>query len=758
MANHTAHPEELAARLARSEQKRQRLRTNLRKFREKLIDTNKLLGLFNEIKDEKDAAERRLVPLAAAARELETVQRQHAADRRKLAEAQSQLADKSRELNDLDTINSRLRLKIEASVSDGTQRLSRELERCKQDRHAAVQAAQQAERRTGQANAQLQAAQATVAELQAQVHALQSGPSPTAAHPPPRSPRLGHAAASASSRQVNDLRASLEGRLDCLAAEVRGRSSGTAVRPSSGAESAADELLREMRALRRKLTDRGDAGGAKKRRRLRVAADDEEHEQEEVQEDADEHEERREEEDAASFALELEEALSPAAAVAGQAVSGETAAAGPPNRLASKRKVALAEAPEVCMPRDEFQSRMKGHFSRRHVATPAVCGRQVDLFSLYVLVASHGGPEAATKQRRWTVLWRELTGQSDSLTDAASASNAGWQLKTLYGKFISPVLDKEGQQGGFGAEGGQQRLKRASLSSPQEDAVRVGCAEASDVVRLLSSAATGPASGRLESLLVQWATVLSWEERESLGTLTKGKGEMQRRGVSGRVGEPGLVAPLAGPSLVRKLRPLCEAALLAAGPFEAAAPIFCNAVAAVGATAGVTPTEIERSSSGTCCAFLALICHVLDGATAGRRGSDPSTAGCGLATAVLRCMQRQLLAFDGEECIARHLGYAYGVLCGLRGAVSAGRVCLYELLHHRRYLQLDTIDVAPTIDAIRRGFPQLGPTHGLAMPADENAEKLSGLWHMMALARPTLQPATDRGGRERRHVVINHYQ
>ena len=34
---------------------------------------------------------------------------------------------------------------------------------------------------------------------------------------------------------------------------------------------------------------------------------------------------------------------------------------------------------------------------------------------------------------------------------------------------------------------------------------------------------------------------------------------------------------------------------------------------------------------------------------------------------------------------------------------------------------------------------------------EDPPRKMSGLWHMMALARPTLQPATDRGGRERRH-------
>jgi Zn-dependent M32 family carboxypeptidase len=104
----------LAAKLGKSEQKRQRLRANLQKFREKLIDTNKLLELFNEVKQEKELAERQLAPLAAAARELETVRRQQTEDRRKLEEARDQLADKAREVKDLDAINARLRTKNDA--------------------------------------------------------------------------------------------------------------------------------------------------------------------------------------------------------------------------------------------------------------------------------------------------------------------------------------------------------------------------------------------------------------------------------------------------------------------------------------------------------------------------------------------------------------------------------------------------------------------------------------------------------------------
>jgi hypothetical protein len=114
---------ELARKLARSEEKRERMRTNLHKFRERMIDTAKLLSLYESLRKEKLELEERLARQEEAAvaaggaqgqhqggggqgvRAVEVARRQRAEDRQKLEEAQELLLEKDAELKDLHTIN-----------------------------------------------------------------------------------------------------------------------------------------------------------------------------------------------------------------------------------------------------------------------------------------------------------------------------------------------------------------------------------------------------------------------------------------------------------------------------------------------------------------------------------------------------------------------------------------------------------------------------------------------------------------------------
>eukprot|EP01043_Picozoa_sp_COSAG02_P051027 COSAG02_NODE_5317_length_4444_cov_1.544074_1_plen_544_part_10 len=526
----------LAERLAKSEQKRQRLRANLQKFRGKLIDTNKLLQLFNEVKQEKELAERQVATLSAAAKELETVRRQQTEDRRKLEEARDQLADKAREIKDLDAINARLRLKVDTAVAEGTQRVTRELERCKKDKQAAQQEKEMAERRARQAGSHLKAEQALVAELRQQLKATQversmsaqtagsndaAGSTPTLdqaqlnamtaaistqlqdslqpivvaeikkAVQRPTDAQVGAAQAAnlvASTSQIDALRATMEERFKDLAAAVQigarkhSIEQVEQIRESGSDSSATSEILREMRWIRRRITEdgppyvpTGPSGVAGQLAAIADAGDPSVIAPSSVREGKMEDEEQ-EDADAASFALELEEALSADADPDTEIFIRDGGDATPHKQSRSTKttpqrhkqelqqlgeRTAKVSEPDIDTPRSskrkqqpsaadvtagtsgtnghmdraEFEGRMRGFYSPQSVPSPSSCGERIDLFLLYQLVAELGGPDQAGKQRKWTTVARKLAQSIAGCSDVSVPSNAGNIAKANYSKY-----------------------------------------------------------------------------------------------------------------------------------------------------------------------------------------------------------------------------------------------------------------------------------------------------------------------------------
>ena len=923
----------LAAKLGKSEQKRQRLRANLQKFREKLIDTNKLLELFNEVKQEKELAERQLAPLAAAARELETVRRQQTEDRRKLEEARDQLADKAREVKDLDAINARLRTKNDASVAEGTQRVTRELERCKKDKHAAQQAKELAERRARQADSRLKTEQALVAELRKQLETARAEPSDAGSAA--AGSRLGDAAASFHPAQLNDmtaaisaqlresvqqmvrtevnkaaqssprapvsspvavtpattsqvdaLRTTMEGRFEDLAAVVR-TSAGTSPVEAGGREQGATaELLQEMRWIRRRVTqglphisDVGvpeelaaiadapadspanhaptDGAGGVRERRPEWHTQEGEYEQEqegrqaakeereaenwggderlqqrdnernegveemdqekegEQQEEQEETEQLLEEQeaDAASFALELEEALSPdtgpgpeldargssnavpsdegsssynaarrdasEAATVGDCPANESQHETDTSRLPQRHRSSPAHVESTSstvrpMDREEFETQLKHFYDPKKVPAPIMCGQRIDFFLLYQLVMEFGGPDETGKQRKWATIGRKLVHSTGERSSVVIPSSVGNNAKSNYSKYISPAIEHKQHlpeagrsrtcsESEFRQSGSRKReeteleqarsSKRARVAPVQT--ASVVAPEVSSLAKLWNSVATSSVPDsrkKLEIALAQCAGRFVQGSTQNYLPESRGQGQEQRRltelmKLSGRLAanrhgsktecgcndsskpvcsgvEQCLVAA-AGPVL-QTLRSWCEAMVVATSApdrpgrsfqyaAEAFAGVWCDAITNLAntrwtssdhhATASKVLLSIEETPSGVACAFLALVCHLLD--HSGSTTYRPPTAAAGLSAALLTCLRRRLLCFEHgreeEEVLARHFGYAFGVLCKLRGAMETGRVCLYELLRYRAGLELGVID------AICAGWPQLGP-------------------------------------------------
>ena len=870
-SGHAAGSQEqlLAAKLAKSEQKRQRLRANLQKFRDKLIDTNKLLELFNEVKREKELAEQQAASNAAAARELETVRRQQAEDRRKLEEARDQLADKAREVKDLDAINARLRLKIDTSVAEGTQRLTRELERCKKDKQAAQQAKELAERRARQADARLKAEQAMVAELRQQLKAIQSGQSTSV--PAAGTSNVADSAQSFNQAQLNDMAAAISTQLqDSLqqivltevkkavqnpaymqvaaaqAANVAASTSQvealratmeelfkdlSAAVQTSGRKHSIDqvekeqevgsdssttaELLREMRWIRRSLTQDGPPhlpiapSGATGPFAAIADADEPPgiYPSSRDRIESSRQEEESEEGDAASFALELEKALSadadPDTEVAMHDVSDDATPSKQshstkmtaqwhkeevqqrserPARMceleidtprSSKRKQQRSADDRIVgtsgttrpLDRAEFEARLSSFYSPHEVPTPISCGERVDLFLLYQLVAELGGPDQTGKLRQWATVGRKLAQSTASCSDVAVPSNAGNIAKSNYNKYISPAVGDtqhwpatQQDQISAESESGQNLSRKRARVVPTPPASNVVPPETSAVAKLWNTMATCPtpdSSKKLETILLQFTGQQMRSRTQEWSSESDGQAKCRqcftelmklssrvaafRRGGNAECGcddsvqvceqvERCLVAA-AGPAL-DALRTWCEAMVLATSEsvatrasgrytIESVAEVWCDATSSLakarytgeskrdegGATALV---PIEDSPSGVACAFLALLCHLLD-----HSKSFPTVA-AGLSTALLQSLHRRLLSYDPDKdkVAARHFGYTFGFLCKQRGAMNAGRVCLYELLRHRADVEL------AIVDAICAGWPELGPITGKGSSVD----------------------------------------
>ena len=92
---------ELAAKLARSEQKRERLKTSMQRLRSKMMDTAKVISLYETAKQQNVDLTARLAPLEAQRTNADTANRQYAEVRRKLEEAREELADKECEIKEL---------------------------------------------------------------------------------------------------------------------------------------------------------------------------------------------------------------------------------------------------------------------------------------------------------------------------------------------------------------------------------------------------------------------------------------------------------------------------------------------------------------------------------------------------------------------------------------------------------------------------------------------------------------------------------
>lgn len=92
---------ELAAQLARSEQKRERLKTSMQRLRSKMMDTAKVISLYETVKQQNLDLTARLAPLEAQRTNADTANRQYAEVRRKLEEAREELADKECEIKEL---------------------------------------------------------------------------------------------------------------------------------------------------------------------------------------------------------------------------------------------------------------------------------------------------------------------------------------------------------------------------------------------------------------------------------------------------------------------------------------------------------------------------------------------------------------------------------------------------------------------------------------------------------------------------------
>ena len=881
----------LAEKLAKSEQKRQRLRANLQKFRDKLIDTNKLLELFNEVKREKELAEQQAASLATAARELETVRRQQTEDRRKLEEARDQLADKAREVKDLDAINARLRLKIDTSVAEGTQRVTRELERCKKDKQAAQQAKELAERRARQADSRLKTEQALVAELRQQLKTIQSGQStsvPTTGasnvadsaqtfHPAqlndmtaaistqlqdslqqivltevkkavqsPAYMQVTSAQAAnlaASTSQVEALRATMEERFQDLSAAVQNSARKHSidqvekVQEVGSDSSTTAELLHEMRWIRRSLTQDGPphlpigpSGAAGPFAAIADGGDPPGIHPSSIRDriESSRQEDESEEGDAASFALELEEALSADADPDTEVVMHDdkalSADADPdtevvmhddsddatPSKQSRSTKMTVqwheqevqqgSERParmselEIDTPRSskrkqqrsaddriagtsgttrhldraEFEARLSSFYSPHEVPTPISCGERIDLFLLYQLVAELGGPDQTGKLRQWATVGRKLAQSASSCSDVAVPSNAGNIAKSNYSKYISPAVGDthhwpvtQQSQIRVESESEQNLSRKRARVVPTPPASNVVPPETSAVARLWNTMATCPASDsskQLETILSQFAGQQLRSRTQECSSEPDGQAKYRqcltelmklssrvaafRRGGNAECGcddsvqvcvqvERCLVAA-AGPALYA-LRTWCEAMVLATSEsvgtrasgrytVESVAVVWCDAILSVANAqytryaggsrrhegGSTTSVPIEDSPSGVACAFLALLCHLLD------HSKTFPTVAAGLSTALLQSLHRRLLSCDPDkdEVTARHFGYTFGFLCKQRGAMDAGRVCLYELLRHRADVEL------AVVDAICAGWPELGPITGKGNSVD----------------------------------------
>ena len=263
---------QLGTRLAKSEEKRQRMKSNLHKFRDRMIDTSKLLDLYNQMKREKEELDK----------SVQNARRQRAEDRGKIEEAMEQLADKEREVKDLRTVNSRLRAKIDTSVAELTQQHQRALELQKREAQTATQGQQQAEHRARQAASRLQAEQTAVSGLQQQLQMLRNGTAtgaltgtslgPTqlrevaSAISSQLVPSVGkavrteimacspHTADTTVSSSIQALRKDLNGRLDSLATDLQGVRAGPAAEMAPLVLPAAmTELRDEMRQLREEI-------------------------------------------------------------------------------------------------------------------------------------------------------------------------------------------------------------------------------------------------------------------------------------------------------------------------------------------------------------------------------------------------------------------------------------------------------------------------------------------------------------------------
>ena len=150
MAN-CAHCRELEGRLAKSEEKKEKLRSNLQKIRTKVIDTAKLIELYNGVKSERDALEGRVAELIAAQREADLSRKMQEATISKLEDVQESLTEKDREIKDLHTVCTRLRARAEASIpKEDHQQLQREVDRIRKERQLDEQAKDQADRKSRQ--------------------------------------------------------------------------------------------------------------------------------------------------------------------------------------------------------------------------------------------------------------------------------------------------------------------------------------------------------------------------------------------------------------------------------------------------------------------------------------------------------------------------------------------------------------------------------------------------------------------------------
>ena len=462
------------------------------------------------------------------------------------------------------------------------------------------------------------------------------------------------------------------------------------------------------------------------------------------------------------------------------------------------------------MDRAEFEDRLRGFYTPQEVPSPSSCGERIDLFLLYQLVAELGGPDQTGKLRKWTTVARKLAQSTAGCSDVTVASNAGNIAKANYSKYISPVVEhrvhrSEARHSQIRVEGeSEQNLsrKRARIELAPPASIVVA-PEVSSIAKLWNTVATcsgSDLSKKLESTLSQfagqqmrgptWGMSKSDDQgkyRHCLTDLMKLSSRVAefRRGSNPECGcddgvqvceqvERCLVAA-AGPAL-QALRSWCEAMVLAssesassraAGRYtvESVAVVWCDAILNVAnirwgprpivqGRAAPSLIPIEDTPSGVACAFLALLCHLLD-------HSDPSVStfpsvAAGLSTALLQCLHRRLLSCDPgkEEVAAKHFGYTFGYLCKLRGAIETGRVCLYEVLRHRAGVEL------AVIDAICAGWPELGPitmtdrgvAAGMNIRDDESPQgNRSKLWLRRTMAWALTFQCTDLSSPDTNH-------